>query len=109
MKPLATKLLSSLLLAGCLLAAQPALASADFLSQADVRSFIDSINKEYGIDRAELERILGDVRYSATALRLTTPIPSSAPSPARSYTRYRESGLGPEVISAGSRFWSLLG
>ena len=106
MKPLATKLLSSLLLVGCLFAAQPVLASADFLKRADVRAFIDSIHEEHGIERAEVERILGDVRYSATAVRLTNPVPSSAPSPTRSYTRYRDKFLTPELISAGSRFWT---
>jgi membrane-bound lytic murein transglycosylase B len=89
-----------------LLAGQPAVASSDFLSRPDVRAFIDSIHEEQGIERAELERILGDVRFSATALRLTNPMPSSAPSPARSYPRYREKFLTPELISAGSRFWS---
>jgi membrane-bound lytic murein transglycosylase B len=37
------------------------------------------------------------------------PPPSSAPSPARSYSRYREKFLTPDLISAGSRFWSLHG
>jgi len=94
------------LVAACLLAAQPALAGSDFISRADVRAFIESVTEEHGIERAEVERILGDVRYSATAVRLTNPVPSSAPSPARSYTRYREKFLTPELISAGSRFWS---
>ena len=35
------------------------------------------------------------------------PAPSSAPSPARSYSRYRAKFLTPALISAGSRFWSL--
>jgi membrane-bound lytic murein transglycosylase B len=105
-KPLATKLLSSLLLAGCLFAAQPVLAGSDFLSRVDVRAFIDSLHEEHGIERAEVERILGDFRYSAAAVRLTNPVPSSAPSPARSYARYRDKFLTPELISAGSRFWS---
>ena len=106
MKPLATKILSSLLACGCLLAAQPAMANPDFLSRADVRSFIDSMSDEYGIATAEIERVLAQVRHSPTALRLTNPVPSSAPSPARSYARYRAKFLTPELISAGSRFWS---
>jgi membrane-bound lytic murein transglycosylase B len=72
-----------------------------------VRSFIDSMSKEYGIESAELERVLGDVRHSAAAVRLTNPAPSSAPSPARSYTRYRAKFLTPELIAAGSRFWTM--
>ena len=34
-------------------------------------------------------------------------MPSSAPSPARSYTRYRTRFLTPDLISAGAQFWSL--
>ena len=107
MKPLAAKILPSFLVAGCLLAAQPVMARADFLSRPDVRSFIDTVSEEYGIESTDLERILGEVRYSAAAVRLTAPVPTSAPSRARSYTRYREKFLTPELISAGSRFWSL--
>lgn len=100
-------MLSSFLLAACLLRAQPALASPDFLARADVRSFIESMSEEHGIARSELERILGDVRYTPVAVRLTGPMPTSAPSPARSYARYRARFLTPEMISAGSSFWSL--
>jgi membrane-bound lytic murein transglycosylase B len=97
----------SFLLAACLLASQPASASPDFLSRPDVRSFIESVAKEHGIALSELERILGDVRFTPVAVRLTGPVPSSAPSPARSYARYRARFLTPELISAGSSFWSL--
>ena len=65
------------------------------------------MSEEHGIDSSELERILGDVRYTPAAVRLIGPVPSSAPSPARSYSRYREKFLTPDLISAGSRFWSL--
>jgi len=105
-KPLATKILSSLLLVGCLFVVQPAMANPDFLSREDVRSFIESMTNEYGIESAEIERVLRNVRHSPVALRLTNPMPSSAPSPARSYARYRAKFLTPELISAGSRFWA---
>ena len=98
MKPLFT---------ACLLAVQPVSASSDYLSRPDVRSFIDSMSDEHGIESSDLERILGDVRYQPAVLRLMGPEPSSAPSPARSYQRYREKFLTPALISAGSRFWSL--
>ena len=55
---------------------------------------------------SELERIIGDARYTPVAVRLIGPPPSSAPSPARSYSRYRAKFLTPELISAGSRFWA---
>jgi membrane-bound lytic murein transglycosylase B len=105
-KPLAAKLTSSFLVAACLLASQPVLAGADFLSRPDVRAFIEAVSKERGIARAYLERILGEVRSTPTAVRLINPEPSSAPSPARSYERYRAKFLTPELISAGSNFWS---
>jgi membrane-bound lytic murein transglycosylase B len=100
-------MLSSLLLAACLFASQTALADSDFLSRPDVRSFIETMSDEHGLASADLERILGDVRYTPTAVRLINPVPSSAPSPARSYERYRAKFLTPELISAGSHFWSL--
>ena len=106
MKPLAAKFLSSFVAAACLFAVQPAWAGPDYLARPDVRSFIDSMSEEHGIETPELERILGDVRYSPTAVRLIGPPPSSAPSPARSYSRYRAKFLTPELISEGSRFWA---
>jgi peptidoglycan lytic transglycosylase B len=95
------------LFTACLLAAQPASASSDYLSRPDVRSFIDSMSEEHGIESADLERILSNVRYQPAVVRLMGPAPNSAPSPARSYSRYREKFLTPALISAGSRFWSL--
>ena len=97
----------SFLAAACLFTMQPVSASSDFLSRADVRAFIESMSKEHGIDTADLERILGDVRYTPVAVRLINPVPSTAPSPARSYARYRAKFLTPALISEGSRFWSL--
>jgi membrane-bound lytic murein transglycosylase B len=105
-KPLATKMVSSFFAAACLLTAQPVFASSDYLSRPDVRSFIDSMSEEHGIESADLERILGAIRYTPAAVRLIGPEPSSAPSPARSYTRYRAKFLTPELILAGSRFWA---
>ena len=107
MKPLAAKMLSSFLLAACLLGAQPVLADSAYLSRPDVRAFIDSMSEEHGMASSDLERILGDIRYTPAAVRLIGPAPSSAPSPARSYARYRAKFLTPALISAGSRFWSL--
>jgi membrane-bound lytic murein transglycosylase B len=104
-KPLAAKL--PFLLAACLLATQPARADSGFVSRPDVRTFIKSMSEEHGIDTSYLERILSDVRYTPVAVRLTGPAPSSAPSPARSYERYRAKFLTPALISAGSHFWSL--
>jgi membrane-bound lytic murein transglycosylase B len=94
------------LLALCLVMAQPTLASADYLSRAEVRAFIESIAAEHGIETSVLEEIFGAARYTPAAVRLIGPMPSSAPSPARSYSRYREKFLTPELISTGTQFWS---
>jgi membrane-bound lytic murein transglycosylase B len=93
------------LIAACSFAA-PAFAAPDFVSRADVRSFIETMRDEHGIEVADLERILGDVRHTPAAVRLVGPPPSSAPSPARSYSRYRERFLTPDLISAGTQFWA---
>jgi membrane-bound lytic murein transglycosylase B len=100
-------MISSFLLAASFLAAPPVQAESKYLSRPDVRSFIESMSQEHGISSSDLERILGDVRYSPTAVRLIGPAPSSAPSQARSYSRYRAKFLTPELIAAGSSFWAL--
>jgi membrane-bound lytic murein transglycosylase B len=100
-------MLPSFWVAACLLASQPVLAGPDYLARPDVRSFIESMSEEHGIDISDLEHILGKVRYTPEAVRLIGPAPSSAPSPARSYARYRERFLTPALIAAGSNFWAL--
>jgi membrane-bound lytic murein transglycosylase B len=72
-----------------------------------VREFIDSMSDEHGIESTDLERILGAARHQPAVVRLINPEPSSAPSPARSYSRYRAKFLTPNLISAGSQFWAL--
>ena len=105
MKPLAARLLPSLLLAAGL-SAGPALASSDYLSREDVRSFIDSMEVEHGFESSYVERVFRNARYTPVAVRLIGPPPSSAPSPARNYSNYRSRFLTPELIASGSRFWS---
>jgi membrane-bound lytic murein transglycosylase B len=105
-KPVVAKLLASFLVAAALLASQRALASSDYLERLDVRSFIEAMHEKHGIETSDLERILGAVRYQPVVARLTTPMPSSAPSPARSYANYRAKFLTPELITAGTQFWT---
>jgi membrane-bound lytic murein transglycosylase B len=102
-KPVAAKIAS--LLALCLVSVQVAPA-AEYLARADVRAFIESMRDQHGIDVADLERVLGEVRYQPTVARLLNPEPSSAPSPARSYSRYREKFMTPELIATGTQFWN---
>jgi membrane-bound lytic murein transglycosylase B len=93
--------------AACLLAVQqPARASPDYLERPDVRSFIDTMAGEYGLEVTDVERVMRAVRVDPVVVRLIGPPPSSAPSPARNYSRYRAKFLTPDLISAGSQFWS---
>ena len=106
MKPVVAKILSSFLVTVGLLASQRAAAGPDYLERLDVRSFIDAMHEKHGIETTDLERIMAAVRYQPVVVRLTTPMPSSAPSPARSYPNYRAKFLTPELISAGAQFWA---
>src|SRR5690348_2099046 len=94
------------LLALCVLAVSPAYPAADYVDRPDVREFIESMRREHGFDTAYLQRIVGDAKREPAVIRLMGPPPSSAASPARSYARYRAQFLTPEVIDAGSRFWT---
>ena len=106
MKPVVAKILSSFLVPVGLLASQRAAAGPDYLERLDVRSFIDAMHEKHGIETTDLERIMAAVRYQPVVVRLTTPMPSSEPSPARSYANYRAKFLTPELISAGAQFWA---
>jgi membrane-bound lytic murein transglycosylase B len=98
-------MLSSFLAAAGLLAWLPAASGADYLERLDVRNFIDAMHEKHGIEITDLERILGAARYQPVVVRLTTPLPSSAPSPVRSYAHYRAKFVTPELVSTGTRFW----
>ncbi|HEX6636060.1 MAG TPA: lytic murein transglycosylase B [Steroidobacteraceae bacterium] len=102
MKPVVATIAS--FFAALLVTAQPA-AAADYLSRADVRAFIDSMRNDHGLAVPELERVLGAVSYQPTVARLLDPEPTSAPSPTRSYARYRSKFLTPALIAAGTQFW----
>jgi membrane-bound lytic murein transglycosylase B len=98
-------MMSSFLLAASLFAGQPVTAGPEYVQRLDVRSFIDAMHEKHGLETSDLERIMAAVTYQPTVVRLTTPMPSSAPSPVRSYANYRAKFLTPELISAGTQFW----
>lgn len=100
MKPLAASITSFVL---CLLVASAAHAS-DYLTRADVRAFIEAMRAEHGIAPAAVESVLRAARHEPVVVRLIGPPPSSAPSPARSYARYREKFLTPSLIAEGLQF-----
>lgn len=98
-------MMSFLLVLAILVAPQANAASPEYLARPEVREFIESMREEHGIEAAYLERALRAVRYQPTVIRLTTPMPSSEPSPARSYENYRARFLTPDLIAAGTKFW----
>lgn len=98
----------SIALLGVALCAHSADAATEYLSRPEVRSFIETMQSEHGLDAAELERVLGEVRYQPSVVKLIGPVrPATAPPPVRSYPRYRAKFLTPVRIAAGVRYWDL--
>jgi membrane-bound lytic murein transglycosylase B len=97
-------------LVGLALSSHTAAAAGEYLSRPDVQSFIEAMQTEHGLELAELERVLGEVRYQPTVVRLIGPEkPKTAavkPIP-RSYPRYRAKFLTDMRISAGVRYWDM--
>lgn len=82
-------------------------AKADYLGRADVRSFIETMATEHGIDAAEIERVLGSARFQPTVFRLIGPErPVAAKPVVRNYAAYRRKFLTQSRIAAGTRFWT---
>ena len=95
---------------GLALGAHSAMAASEYLSRPEVRSFIETMQAEHGLDVAELERVLGDARHQPTVVRLIGPErPATTPAkpPVRSYPRYRAKFLTNVRISAGIRYWDM--
>jgi membrane-bound lytic murein transglycosylase B len=84
--------------------------NADYLSRAEVRAFVESMHVEHGLERAEIERVLGDVRYQPTVVRLIGPERPKPTQPVvRSYPAYRAKFLTRTRIAAGVRYWEAYG
>jgi membrane-bound lytic murein transglycosylase B len=89
-----------------LLMGQPAQA-ADYLSRAEVLSFIGNLHSEHGFDLAELERVLGEARHLPVVVRLIGPErPANATPVVRSWPRYRGKFLTKARINAGVQYWA---
>ncbi len=81
-------------------------AHATYLAREEVRAFIETMEAEYGLDAAELERVLGDARYQPAVARLIgRKRPKSKAPPVRSYPAYRAKFLTKTRIAAGTEFW----
>jgi membrane-bound lytic murein transglycosylase B len=82
----------------------------DYLSRTEVRAFIDSMHLEHGLERAEMERVLREVRYQPTVVRLIGPErPKTTQPVVRSYPAYRAKFLTRTRIAAGVRYWEAYG
>lgn len=92
------------LLAALLLCAHSA--QATYLDREEVQAFIATMTSEYGLDAAELERVLGAARYQPTVARLIGPKRTDRPPPVRSYPAYRAKFLNKTRIAAGAEFWA---
>ena len=81
---------------------------ADYLSRDDVRSFIETMESEHGVDAAEIERVIGDARFQPTVFRLIGPEPVAPTKPiVRNYAAYRGKFLTKTRIAAGRRYWAM--
>jgi membrane-bound lytic murein transglycosylase B len=88
--------------------AHSATGASEYLARPEVRSFIESMQTEHGLDPAEVERVLGEARHQPTVVRLIGPErPATAAKPVRSYPRYRAKFLTNPRISAGVRYWDM--
>ena len=94
-------------LAALLWSAHAAHASTEYLSRPDVRSFIEALQAEHGLDPAELERVLGEAQYQPSVVRLLGPDRSQSAQGVRSYAAYRTRFLTNSRILAGTQYWEM--
>lgn len=69
----------------------------------EVRLFIDGQVEKNGFQRAELEALLGQVRYVESAVQLIKPAPPGKPKNWQAYSRLT---VEPVRIDAGVKFWN---
>ena len=94
-------------LATLMLCAQPAASSTGYLSRSEVRSFIEAMHSEHGLEVAELERIMGEARHQPSVVRLIGPERPNTVQPVRSYPAYRAKFLSNTRIAAGTQYWEM--
>ena len=81
--------------------------STEYLSRADVRSFIEAMQAEHGLELAELERVLGEAQYQPSVVRLIGPVQPQPGQPVRSYPAYRSRFLTTSRILNGAHYWEM--
>lgn len=78
-----------------------------YLDRSDVRSFIEVLHVEHGLERAEAERVLGNAQHQPAVVRLIGPDRPSQVPLVRSYPAYRAKFLTDRRIAAGTRYWDM--
>ncbi|NMM36494.1 MAG: lytic murein transglycosylase B [Glaciimonas sp.] len=69
----------------------------------EVASFIDKMVEKHHFDKAELQAILAQVKYSETAIQLMKPAPPGRP---KNWQAYRARFVEPIRVNAGVQFWN---
>jgi membrane-bound lytic murein transglycosylase B len=77
-------------------------AAAGYLLREEVRAFIDEIVRGHGLERAWVERVFAQARYSEQAEKFTTP--SLAPPSARNWIEYRARSVDERRVRDGLAF-----
>ena len=74
----------------------------NYASWSDVRAFLDDMAARHGFDRAELDVLIGKVRYVETTVQLMKPAPPGKP---KNWHAYSARFIEPVRINAGVKFW----
>ncbi|HEX8605208.1 MAG TPA: lytic murein transglycosylase B [Pseudoduganella sp.] len=75
----------------------------NFNQWQEVRAFTDDMVARHGFTRAELEALMGNVRYLDSVVQLVKPAPPGKP---KNWTVYSSRFIEPIRIAAGVRFWN---
>ena len=74
----------------------------DYANWKEVRAFLDDMSAKHGFDRAELDTLIGKVRYVESTVQLMKPAPPGKP---KNWQAYSARFIEPIRIRAGVRFW----
>lgn len=75
----------------------------DFGAWAEVRNFLDDAAARDGFDRADLDKLMAQVRYVDSAVQLVKPAPPGKP---KNWQAYRARFIEPVRINGGVQFWN---